>query len=126
LREGTDDGALGRAVEMRDGRGLGNALLGRLLARRGGGRGRGRDLLHRAWCRIDELKVRQTKSASEQREDGEQREIDGAAGGREVSVALKAQGKNSTRVQVIAKTSAVTWEKDFARAILDKIVAYTR
>jgi hypothetical protein len=75
---------------------------------------------------LDELKVRQTKSASEQREDGEQREIDGAAGGREVSVALKAQGKNSTRVQVIAKTSAVTWEKDFARAILDKIVAYTR
>jgi len=75
---------------------------------------------------LGELKVRQTKSVSEQRQDGEQREIDGAAGARDVSVTLKAQGKNSTRVQVVAKTSAVTWEKDFARAILDKIVAYTR
>jgi hypothetical protein len=75
---------------------------------------------------FDELTVRQTSSATEQRQDGEQREIDGAAGARDVSVTLKAQGKNSTRVQVVAKTSAVTWDKDFARAILDKIVAHTR
>jgi hypothetical protein len=75
---------------------------------------------------FDELTVRQTSSATEQRQDGEQREIDGAAGARDVSVTLKAQGKNSTRVQVVAKTSAVTWDKDFARTILDKIVAHTR
>jgi hypothetical protein len=75
---------------------------------------------------LDELKVRHTASASEQRQDGEQREIDGTAGARDVSVTLKAQGKNSTQVQVVAKTSAVTWDKDFARAILDKIVAHTR
>jgi hypothetical protein len=75
---------------------------------------------------LDELKVRQTSSASEQRQDGEQREIGGTAGARDVSVTLKAQGKTSTQVQVVAKTSAVTWDKDFARAILDKIVAHTR
>jgi hypothetical protein len=75
---------------------------------------------------LDELKVRQTTSASEQRQDGERREIDGTAGARDVSVTLKSQGKNSTQVQVVAKTSAVTWDKDFARAILDKIVAHTR
>jgi hypothetical protein len=75
---------------------------------------------------LGELKVRQTASASEQRQDGEQREIDGTTGARDVSVTLKAQGKNSTQVQVVAKTSAVTWDKDFARAILDKIVAHTR
>lgn len=75
---------------------------------------------------FDELKVRQTTSASEQRQDGEQREIGGTAGARDVSVTLKAQGKNSTQVQVVAKTSAVTWDKDFARTILDKIVAHTR
>ncbi len=75
---------------------------------------------------LDELKVRQTASASQQRQDGEQREIDGVAGARDVSVTLKAHGKNSTQVQVVAKTSAVTWDKDFARTILDKIVAHTR
>jgi uncharacterized protein DUF3568 len=75
---------------------------------------------------LDELKVQSTKSATEQHPDGEQREIDGTAGGRDVSVTLKAQGTNSTRVQVIAKTSAITWDKDFARTIVDKIVAYAR
>lgn len=76
---------------------------------------------------LDELKVRQTACPSEQGQDGEQqREIDGTAGARDVSVTLKAQGKNSRKVQVVAKTSAVTWDKDFARAILDKIVPHTR
>lgn len=73
---------------------------------------------------LDELKVQQTKSMSEQRQDGEQREIAGAAGARDVSVMLKAQEKNSARVQVVAKTSALPWEKAFARAFVDKIVAY--
>jgi hypothetical protein len=75
---------------------------------------------------LDELKVQSTKSATEQHPDGEQREIDGTAGGRDVSVTLKAQGTNSTRVQVVAKTSAVTWDKDFARTVVDKIVAHAR
>jgi Protein of unknown function (DUF3568) len=75
---------------------------------------------------LDELKVQSTKSATEQHPDGERREIDGTAGGRDVSVTLKAQGTNSTRVQVVAKTSAVTWDKDFARTVVDKIVAHAR
>ena len=75
---------------------------------------------------FDELKVRQTKSQVEQGEDGEKRDIEGTAGDREVSVTLKAEGKNATRVQVVAKRTAVTWDKDFARAVLDKIVANSR
>ena len=39
---------------------------------------------------------------------------------------LKPEGTSSTRVQVVAKKSAVTWDKDFARAVLDKIVAFSR
>src|SRR5881409_3513378 len=70
------------------------------------------------------LKIRQTKSQAEQEDDGEKREIEGAAGDREVNVTLKVEGKNSTRVQVVAKRTAVTWDKDFARSVLDKIVAY--
>src|SRR5207253_3690107 len=42
---------------------------------------------------FDQLKVRQTKSQVEQGEDGEQREIEGSAGDREVSVTLKPEGK---------------------------------
>jgi len=75
---------------------------------------------------FDELKVRQTKSQVEQGEGGERREIEGTAGNREVSVTLKPEGKNATRVQVVAKRTAVTWDKDFARSVLDKIVAYSR
>ena len=71
------------------------------------------------------LKIRQTKSQAEQEDDGEKREIEGAAGDREVNVTLKVDGKNSTRVQVVAKRTAVTWDKDFARSVLDKIVAYS-
>ena len=72
-----------------------------------------------------QLKVRQTKSQVEQGEDGEKTEIEGTAGDREVSVTLKAEG-NVTRVQVVAKRTAVTWDKDFARSVLDKIVANSR
>jgi len=75
---------------------------------------------------FDQLKIKPTKSTSEQGENGEQREIDGTANDRDISVSLKPEGKNSTRVQVVAKKSAVTWDKDFARAVLDKIVAYSR
>ena len=71
------------------------------------------------------LKIRQMKSQAEQEDDGEKRAIEGAAGDREVNVTLKVEGKNSTRVQVVAKRTAVTWDKDFARSVLDKIVAYS-
>jgi len=35
-------------------------------------------------------------------------------------------GGCATAVAVVAKASAVTWDKDFARQILDKIVVYSR
>jgi len=75
---------------------------------------------------FDELKIHQTKSATEQEADGEQREVEGTAGDREISVTIKAEQTNSSRVQVVAKKSAVTWDKDYARTILDRIVAYSR
>ena len=75
---------------------------------------------------FDQLKVRQVKSQVEQAEDGEKREIEGTAGDREVSVTLKTEGTNATRVQVVVKRTAVTWDKDFARTVLDKIVANSR
>src|SRR5439155_26150464 len=55
-----------------------------------------------------QLKIRPTKSETEQGEDGEKKGIEGTAGDREVSVTLKVEGKNATRVQVVAKRTAVT------------------
>ena len=75
---------------------------------------------------FEQLKIRQTKSQVEQGNQGEKREIEGTAGDREVSVTLEVEANNTTRVQVVAKRSAVTWDKDFARSVLDKIVAYSR
>src|SRR5947208_5790917 len=46
---------------------------------------------------FEQLKVRQTKSQVEQGEDGEQGEIEGTAGDREVSVRLKADSKDGDR-----------------------------
>lgn len=75
---------------------------------------------------FDELKIRETKSSTEQEANGEKREVGGTAGEREISVTLKVENAGSTRVQVVAKRSAVTWDKDFARAVLDHIVAHSR
>ena len=75
---------------------------------------------------FDQLKIHETKSASEAGEGGEQRHIEGTGRDRDVSVTLKTEGTGSTRIQVVAKASAVTWDKDFARQILDKIAVYSR
>ena len=41
-------------------------------------------------------------------------------------VRTSSEGTGSTRIQVVAKASAVTWDKDFARQILNKIAVYSR
>jgi len=73
-----------------------------------------------------ELKIRETKSEVQHADNGgEKREIDGSAADRDIDVTITSEGK-TTRVHVVAKKSAVTWDKDFARTVLDKIVAYSR
>src|SRR5437867_2907798 len=75
---------------------------------------------------FDQLRIRQTKVETAQDAAGERREIEGTADDRDIAVTLKPEGTSSTRVQVVAKKSAVTWDKYFARAVLDKIVAFSR
>jgi hypothetical protein len=75
---------------------------------------------------FQQLHVRETKTTAERGGGEEKREVEGAASAREVTVTLTSEGKGSTRVQVIAKKSAVTWDKDFARRLLETIVALSR
>ena len=73
-----------------------------------------------------QLGIRQTKTAAEQEGGQDKREIGGATTDREVTVTLTSAAQGSTRVQVVARKSAVTWDKDFARTILEKIVALSK
>jgi hypothetical protein len=86
--------------------------------------------IDRATTAIDqafaELKIHRTKQQTEQDEKGEKREIEGAAGDREISVTLQPENAGATHVQVVAKTSAIAWDKDFARTVMDHIVAHSR
>ena len=75
---------------------------------------------------FQQLHVRETKTTAQPGGGEEKREVEGAASDREVTVTLQSEGRGSTRVQVIAKKSAVTWDKDFARRLLETIVALSR
>ena len=65
--------------------------------------------------------ITETKSSTEQDGGVEKRSLEGKTLDREVEVDLKSEG-SGTRVGVVVKKSAVTWDKDFAKRILNKIV----
>ncbi len=73
-----------------------------------------------------ELGVKPTGSRSE--DEGRRRELTGETGDGEidVTVSLKSEGASSTKVEVTARKSLVTWDKDFARRVLEKIVEFSR
>jgi len=72
-----------------------------------------------------ELGVTETKSSNEQEGTAEKRSVTGSANDREVTVNLKTES-SGTHVEVVAKKSAVTWDKKFARTVLDKVVALSK
>jgi uncharacterized protein DUF3568 len=71
---------------------------------------------------FQEMGINQTKTSTEQQGDKDKREIDGATADRDVTVTIQTEGTGS-RVLVVVRKSAVTWDKDFARTILQRIVA---
>jgi hypothetical protein len=42
----------------------------------------------------------------------------------EVTVTIRREGDTSSRVEVKARNSVVTWDKDYARQVIEKIVDY--
>ena len=69
--------------------------------------------------------VRETKTSSEQEGAVSKRTLEGATSDREVTVTIRTEGTGS-RVVVVAAKTAVTWDKEFARAILERISAEVR
>lgn len=70
---------------------------------------------------FQEFGVTENKTATEQKDGTETRTLSGKTSDRDVDIDLKTEGPG-TKVNVVVKKSAVTWDKDFARKILNKIV----
>lgn len=47
-----------------------------------------------------------------------------AGGDPQVTVTIRQEGEGTTRVEVKARTSVVTWDKEYARELIEKIVEY--
>ena len=70
---------------------------------------------------FQEMNISETKSSNEQDGSVEKRSLEGKTSDREIEVDLKTQG-SGTHVEVVAKKTAVTWDKDMAKKILGRIV----
>jgi hypothetical protein len=69
-----------------------------------------------------EFHITETKARTEQ-ESGESTQVlEGTTPDREVKVTIAAEGDKS-KVEVVARKSAVTWDKDLAKAILERVVS---
>ncbi len=71
---------------------------------------------------FQEMGISQKKSSTTQEGTTDKREIQGSTSERDVTVSIQTEGTGS-RISVVARKSAVTWDKDFARRILQRIVA---
>lgn len=74
---------------------------------------------------FQELGITETRSSTDREGTVERHRVEGTSGDREITVSLKPEG-DGTRVEVVARRSAVTWDKDLARQILERIVQYAR
>ena len=70
---------------------------------------------------FQELSITETRTSSESDQNSVERQLKGTGNDRDVTVTLKTEG-SSTRVEVVASKSAVTWDKDLAKQILERIV----
>ena len=67
-----------------------------------------------------------TRTELEIDEDGQTLRAKPTDGGDpEVTVSIRHEGETTSRVEVTARNSLVTWDKDYAREVLEKIVGYS-
>lgn len=68
-----------------------------------------------------DLGITEGKSRTEQEGSVEKRVLEGSTKDRDVTVTIQTRG-NGSHVEVVARKSRVTWDKGFAKRILEKIV----
>ncbi len=67
---------------------------------------------------FSEMGIRETRNTTE----GDKRELQGSINDLEIDVDIERKDE-TTRVEVTANKTRVTWDKDYARSLLQKIVA---
>ncbi len=74
----------------------------------------------------DTAKADSVKRDADMKDNGAtKRELEGKAGDRDVNITIEQDG-TLTKIEVTAKTSPVTWDKDYARSLLEEILEKTR
>lgn len=72
---------------------------------------------------FEELGIAESRTSVERDGGAVRHRLEGSTAEREITVTLRTEG-DATRVEVIARRSAITWDKDFARQILERIVRH--
>lgn len=72
-----------------------------------------------------DLGITETRTVKQSESGAEKRSLEGKREGRDVQVDLKESG-GGTHVDVVVKKTPVTWDKDLAKQILNKIVEDAR
>ena len=62
-------------------------------------------------------------SATKSEKEGTKREFQGTSGNLDVTVTLERNDGQTTTVEVDARRNLVSWDKDFAKSLLDRIIA---
>ncbi|MFL5814479.1 MAG: DUF3568 family protein [Bdellovibrionia bacterium] len=71
---------------------------------------------------FSDLSIQTTGTQS--KENGE-RELTGKSGDKEITIQMSPAANGTTHVEVVAKEGTVKWNKDYAKALLSKIVDKT-
>ena len=61
-------------------------------------------------------------TGNEMKSSGKEQSLSGKSGGTDISVKMTQAATGTTHIEVIAKESAIKWNKDYAKEILAKIV----
>ena len=70
---------------------------------------------------FSEFQIQQTRNSTEN--GGDKQEFKGTKGDLEVTVSLERKSPTTTNVEVTARKNLAEWDKDFAKQVLQRIVA---
>jgi hypothetical protein len=82
------------------------------------------DVFARAEAVFEEMGVGETGRSTE--DSGAERRLLGRQGELEITVEMQRETMSSTKVDVYVRRSAVEWDRDYARSLLDRIIARGR
>jgi hypothetical protein len=83
--------------------------------------GQPNDVAPKVTAAFSEFQIQQTGNSTEN--GGDKQEFKGTKGDLEVTVSLERKSPTTTNVEVTARKNLAEWDKDFAKQVLQRIVA---